>query len=484
MSHVSKPLSTESIPAAGLDRDSAIALIAAAGDVALVVDKQGVIRDVATNDGAESIAEDSVGWVGRPWVDTVTPESRGKVEALLRDVAATGSSRRRQVNHPTAAGPDLPVAYTAVRLGGAAGGVVAVGRDMRAIASLQQRLVETQQALERDYWRLRHVETRYRLLFQVSSEAILVVDASNRRIVDANDAAGRLFDKSTDKLVGRTFPIGVDPETEPALEEALANARTAGRSGTVEARLANGGAAVEVSVSCFRQDAVSLFLVRFTAVGVSGTRDSELGADVAELLANTPDGFVVTDIEGRVVSANRAFLDQVQLAGEQQAHGRLISEWIGRPGADLGVFLATLRKHGAIRLMATAVRGEQGGTSEAEISAAAAPSERPQSIGFILRDVGRRVAHGPQGARDLTLAVEQLTSLVGRVALRDLLRDTSDLVERHFIEAALELTDDNRTAAAEVLGLSRQSLYVKMRRHQLAAGADAQSVLNEGRQAG
>lgn len=483
MSHVSKSLSTESIPPGGLDRDSAIALVAAAGDVALVVDNRGVIRDVATNEGSDSIGEDSVNWIGRPWVDTVTPESRGKVEALLRDVAASGVSRRRQVNHPTAAGPDLPVAYTAVRLG-AAGGVVAVGRDMRAIASLQQRLVETQQALERDYWRLRHVETRYRLLFQVSSEAILVVDASNRRIVDANDAAGRLFDKSTDKLVGRTFPIGVDPDTEPALEEALANARTAGRSGTVDARLANGGAAVEVSVSCFRQDAVSLFLVRFTATGVSAPRDSELGAEVAELLANAPDGFVVTDIEGRVISANRSFLDQVQLAGEQQAHGRLISEWIGRPGADLGVFLATLRKHGAIRLMATAVRGEQGGTSEAEISAAAAPTDSPQCIGFILRDVGRRVAHGPQGARDLTLAVEQLTSLVGRVALRDLLRDTSDLVERHFIEAALELTDDNRTAAAEVLGLSRQSLYVKMRRHQLAAGAEAQNILSDGRQAG
>jgi transcriptional regulator PpsR len=480
MKSAGKALHTQSIPEAGLDRDSAIALIAAAGDIALVVDGKGVIRDVSTNDGADSAGEDSAGWVGRPWVDTVTAESRGKVEALLRDVAATGSSRRRQVNHPTAAGPDLPIAYTAVRLNAEGGGVVAVGRDMRTIAMLQQRLVETQQALERDYWRLRHVETRYRLLFQVSSEAILVVDASNRRIVDANDAAGRLFDKSTEKLIGRTFPIGVDSASEPMLEEALATARTAGRSGTIDAKLANGGPEVEVSVSCFRQDAVSLFLVRFTASGVATARETALGAETTELLANTPDGFVVTDIEGRVLSANRAFLDLVQIAGEQQAHGRLISEWIGRPGADLGVFLATLRKHGVVRLMATAVRGEQGGGSEAEISAAAAPNSRPQCIGFILRDVGRRVAHGPQGARDLTLAVEQLTSLVGRVALRDLLRDTSDLVERHFIEAALELTEDNRTAAAEVLGLSRQSLYVKMRRHELAAGAEA----GEGRQAG
>jgi len=38
------------------------------------------------------------------------------------------------------------------------------------------------------------------------------------------------------------------------------------------------------------------------------------------------------------------------------------------------------------------------------------------------------------------------------------------------------MTQDNRTSAAEVLGLSRQSLYVKMRRHRLLepAGDDEQ----------
>jgi DNA-binding NtrC family response regulator len=35
------------------------------------------------------------------------------------------------------------------------------------------------------------------------------------------------------------------------------------------------------------------------------------------------------------------------------------------------------------------------------------------------------------------------------------------------IAAALELTGDNRASAAEMLGLSRQSFYVKLRRHGL-----------------
>jgi DNA-binding NtrC family response regulator len=63
--------------------------------------------------------------------------------------------------------------------------------------------------------------------------------------------------------------------------------------------------------------------------------------------------------------------------------------------------------------------------------------------------------------------MEHLTELIGRVALKDLVREATDVIERLCIEAALELTGDNRASAAEVLGLSRQSLYVKLRRYGL-----------------
>jgi DNA-binding NtrC family response regulator len=52
--------------------------------------------------------------------------------------------------------------------------------------------------------------------------------------------------------------------------------------------------------------------------------------------------------------------------------------------------------------------------------------------------------------------------------LRELVRETTDVIERMCIEAALKLTGDNRVTAAEMLGLSRQSLYVKLRRYGLA----------------
>jgi DNA-binding NtrC family response regulator len=49
--------------------------------------------------------------------------------------------------------------------------------------------------------------------------------------------------------------------------------------------------------------------------------------------------------------------------------------------------------------------------------------------------------------------------------LRALVGKAVEAVERHFIGAALEAAKGNRTAAARLLGLSRQSLYVKLARY-------------------
>jgi transcriptional regulator PpsR len=120
-----------------------------------------------------------------------------------------------------------------------------------------------------------------------------------------------------------------------------------------------------------------------------------------------------------------------------------------------------------VRLFSTTLRGEYGSTAEVEISAVSVPEGPEPCFGFTMRNVGRRLAVEPRAGRELPRSVEQLTELVGRVSLKDLVRETTDVIERLCIEAALELTRDNRASAAEMLGLSRQSLYVKLRRYGL-----------------
>lgn len=441
------------------DNQAVAAILTAAADVALVVDGGGVIRDLHV--GADPALEEARDWLGREWAETVTPESRRKVEQMLREARGDeGASRRRQVNHLFASGAELPVTYTAVRMG-TGGGVVAVGRDLRATAALQQRLVQAQQAMERDYWRMRHVETRYRLLFQLSGESVLVVDAATRKVVDANPAAARALGGTARQLVGRPFAAGSDAAERDAVQRHLDEVRGRGEAEPVEVTL--GGEAYQLAAALVPQDGSALYLVRLLPVGAPAAAAAG-GSRVVRALQASPDGFAVIDPAGKVLGVNAAFLELAELASEEQARGERIDRWIGRPGADLDSLLALVREHGVARLFATTLRGEYGATAEVEISAAAARGDEP-CVGLSIRDVGRRLSAAPTGARDLTRAVEDLTGLVGKVSLRELIRDTADLVERHFIEAALELTGDNRTSAAEVLGVSRQSLYVKLRRY-------------------
>jgi len=460
-----------------LDAERTAQLVAATSDLALLVDDGGIIRNVSisSNDPALGVADS---WLGKRFIDTVTSETKSKAEALLRDSALHGLSARRQLNHVSPDGTDFPMAYTTLRLGDKAG-TIAVGRDLRAMSSLQHRLVETQQEMERSYWRLRHTETRYRLLFHHSAEPVVVVDSSTRRVVDANAAAGRFFGLTPDRLLGKVFPFDVEGDSQRELNELLVSARMSGRVSESDVRMSD-GREVRVSVSCFRQESATLYFVRLLAGEASLPSEHDRMRHVtSELLEVSPDGFVATDLEGTILFTNRAFLDLCQLSSSGQAVGRPLSDWIGRPGADLGVMLATLKQHSAIRLLHTAARGEHGTTTEVEVSAAGLQEAEPPSIGFVVRDVGRRLSAPPQGARDLTRAVEQLTELVGRVSLPELLRDTVELLERHFIEAALVQTSDNRTAASELLGLSRQSLYIKLRRHKLVPADTSEAETTE-----
>jgi DNA-binding NtrC family response regulator len=71
----------------------------------------------------------------------------------------------------------------------------------------------------------------------------------------------------------------------------------------------------------------------------------------------------------------------------------------------------------------------------------------------------------PPGIGEGTM--QNVMDLVGSAPLKDIVAATTDVVEKMCIETAVELTRNNRVAAAEMLGLSRQSLYVKLRKYGL-----------------
>ena len=455
---------------AGVDADVAASLLAAAADVALIVDSAGIITNVTVS--AEDLAlEDSHRWVGQPWSATVTVESRPKVNALLQDAHQHQPRKWRHLNHPSAGGTDVPILYSAIQVG-TDGRIVAFGRDLRAMATLQQRLVAAQQSMERDYLRLRHMETRYRVLFELASEAVLIVNAETLAIAEANPAAAQVIGESARALAGRPFIDCFAEASRTAVSALLAGARGTGRSQAAQVRLSGGDWELDVSASLFRQESGALFLVRLAPVKADSAHIITQGPPdsrglLLQTLANIPDGFVVTDVTGRVLAANMAFVEMTQLASQAQVEGESLDRWLGRASVDLNVLIANLRQHGNVRLFATTLRGQYGASSQVEISGTSVPGGDKACFGFTVRDVGRRLAVDAAGPKELPRTASQLTALVGRMPLKDIVGETTDLIEQLCIEAALELTRDNRASAAEMLGLSRQSLYVKLRRYGL-----------------
>lgn len=451
---------------AGLASELASTFVALSSDIALVIEPDGSVRDVVQ--GAAPVAPSAAEWIGRQWVDTVTSDTRRKIELLLSDVQSTGRARQREVNLPSGEGATIPVAYAAIRLG-ENGPVLAVGRDLRAIAAIQQRYTESQQEMERDYWKRRQAESRYRMLFQVANDAVLVVDALTMSIVEANRAAADLFGIEPDQLAGKHATVGIDRHSWPAVEELLTSARATGRAAEIRARLAGGARSVDVSATPFRSERDLLLLVRAREVAPRGAGDDpSANAQWADLVQRIPDAVVITDSSGRVLMANPAFVELCELASETQVDGRELAQWVGAETAS--ALVAQAKRQGIAAQLTASLKGESGRLRRVSVSAALLDEGDRECIGFTIRRLDNGEALVLPAVDEVAVAIDALAGLMGRQPLPELLRAATSLAERHLIKSALQRANGDRHAAALLLGVPVDALQQRLAAHSLSAG--------------
>jgi transcriptional regulator PpsR len=441
-------------------------LMTASSDLAVVVDSSDVVTEVSLGDGVEAHAT----WnalLGTRWSDTLTRESLPKLEPLLREARQGGRTKRaREMNLKLAGLGEVPMRFTAVLLDDGEH-VAILGRDLRPISSLQQRLITTQQAIDREYDRLRQADTRYRVLFHVSSEAVLVADGLSRRVLEANPAAASLLGDSIQGLQGQLLHELFDATSRAAVQGLVAATEAGAPPADIEAELpGQKDQPVTISASLFRQSGTQLVLLRVWRAGATTAPSAARTSRMLAVMEALPDGLVVTGEDRRILSANTAFCEIVQQANEKQILGEPLDRWVGRPGVDLNIMFANLREHGSVRNFSTILRSDFGPSQEALVTAVSALDGKVPCLGFTIRPVSSRLTGSAASA--IPRSVEQLRELVGRVSLKELVRESADLIEKLCIEAALDVSGNNRAAAAQLLGLSRQGLYSKLRRHGIA----------------
>jgi len=447
-----------------LDSNAVATVLEAIADVQLRLDTQGYCVDASiTNPELPDLLR--LPWRGNNWLDFCASHHRERAQAAFnKALKYPGQPVRVDLEHVwNEVSGVYPMRYRLVA-SPSADVVIAIGEDMRAFSDLRQQLVNAQQAMEQDYWALRQVETRYRRLIELTSDAVLMVDAHTQRVLEANTKAVELLTEGPAGLVGRALPV-IAPEFQRLLDTARDNNTTA--NGLVPSP--DGQPGLDTTVMFMRQGGDQRYLIRMSD---AGNRAFSSDACLTEAFRTAPDAIVQIDTSGQIISCNDIFLSWLSLDNEDQVIGRNLDNWLGRSTVDVSVLLNNLRDQKMVKLYAALLHNGLGSHADVEISGVTIErGEHPRHALFI-RDISRRMTSDHPLTEHLPRSIEQVTERVGRLPLKELVRESTDIIEALCIEAALKLTRDNRASAAEMLGLSRQSLYTKLRRYGIGDGAE------------
>lgn len=444
-------------------------IIARVSDVALVVSASGDVVRVLSNPEF-SASRYMTGWEGKPFHDTLTIESIGKFDAQLTHFrAGKGNTLPVELNHSaTEDHSEMPMRYSFHRLG-KQGDILMLGHDLRSVSDMQQQLVAAQIALENDYEVQREHDIRFRVLLESSDTPTVLASMKTGNVVACNTAAEKLFGKPRDILMDNNFAREFDQTGHSDLLERLVSAASDQAASPVAAKALNGGRRLSLTPVLFRGANGQMLLCKIRTAGKSEGISDPLQARVSELYRNGVDAIVFVDGAGNILSANDAFPRLADLNHATMVQGRSIADFFLRGSVDLNVMLENARRTGSMRLYATKLVSQHGTERAVEISTTQLTAGGHAIFGLVIRDT-RRVEAGRGPTRAITdVDMQSVIELIGGQSLKDIVAKTTDVVEKMCIETAVEMTSNNRVAAAEMLGLSRQSLYVKLRKYGLVS---------------
>lgn len=441
-------------------------IVSAASDIALIIDETGVVQSVMVNEHEATYPAPSH-WEGAPISNVLAEDSISKIDGVLEKFSRGEPVRRSiELNHSDPDAWGFPIRYTFHKIG-YEGSILMLGRDLHLVAETQQQLVQAQIALERGYESRREFDARYRLLLATVRDAIVFVSVSDGRIRDLNSAAASLIGASTEDLSNAPFATEFKDRRKDEFIESLMNLAISESSADMVVQTRRTRKEIVITPSVFRAAGERLLICRLTLDDDIQSFDNQLSSDLNALFRAGTEAVCFTDAKGIIGMSNDSFLDLTGLAHLSDVKGRVLSDFLARGQIDLNVLMENVVRDGAMRMYATKLSNDYGTKTPVEISAAVLSTGAHVSVGFVIRDASRvEAVRRPSAGMDDS-SQNNVMELVGSVPLKEIVSETTDVVEKMCIETAVDLTRNNRVAAAEMLGLSRQSLYVKLRKYGL-----------------
>ena len=450
-----------------LDQAATADLISRLCDFAIVISRDGEIIQTMTSPFLVPRLDMS-SWKGRRFTDTLTKESVPKFETRLAEFKAGQKDIRPvELNHrATDQQAELPVRYT-YHSAASDGSTLLLGSDLRPVAEMQQQLVEAQIALESDYDARREHEIRLRVLMDSSDVATVFISLDTGAISSCNSAAEVLLGRSRNELIDTYFAMEFAEEGQTGLIDRMVTAASDASMGAILAKSAQGGRSYRIDATLFRGTSSQMLLCKIEPEESTQEPVDQLATHLVSFFHKGVDPIVFVNMSGQILSANEAFVSLANVTHAQTLSGRSMSEFFSRGSVDLNVILESARRNGKMRLYSTKILNEHGDERPVEISTTQIRTEREPICVLLLRNARRVETISTPTSQMSEAEINSVVELIGSQSLKDIVARSTDVVEKMCIETAIGMTSNNRVAAAEMLGLSRQSLYVELRKYDL-----------------
>lgn len=439
---------------ATIDASSISTILSEASDLALVIDPSGLVLEVLGKPELRTMLGASL-WFERPIYDLFGKQDACKIEDIVAGVTPSCT-----VDHVARNGTFRTLKYTAHLLPGGSSAIV-FGRDETRYRFLQRQLTDTRLETEALLEKRRQDADQYRKLFAIGAEAVMVVDITTLRVIEANRAAHRFL--GTDTLADRPVRDLVDGSDRASIVSVIKAAHKSQSPLTVPVTLASGAkTTLRVEVGSHKSGRMLLQLSQpQTETPTEGIQHS-----VLELVRAASDGIVVVDALANILWANETFTENLGASSPASLVGLSMQNFVDASECDVEELLENILKFERVRSIPTSLQNRSGERMEMELSAVCISSEDNLRFGLFFRDISTRLHSSRALASDdmpEALAWDQL----GKASLHELVRAEVDVTEKRFLIAALKLTGNNRSAAAQLLGLSRQGLYSKLKKYEI-----------------
>jgi transcriptional regulator PpsR len=438
----------------------------ASADISFVLDDLGSIQSIYSDNKnlSKQISEDLI---GKKWLEVVEPDSRTKVQRLLDDASPDTITKFRQINMiGNERNVALPMMCASIKTSSNQK-IIVIGRDITEVSRLQQNLVSAQKEISQNYLQISQLEERFRSIFEIGTESIVIVQADDEYpIVEMNRNAIKQLLLAKNNCIGKSLLSLIPAKEIIKVINFLKGVQDTDEPSILKTLLSN-GEATQISATSFINSGIPYLLLNLKPLDLARV-SSLIDADslTVEAIENNPYGFVVCTPEGLILKANKAFNKLSSTKGEQDLIGTNIRNYLGPETADFDLMMQSLQGKASSQSCVSSITNATSSIKLVDISAVSVAQPRA-CIGMIFRQVDSRQNKGARIDKKLVRSSQELSMLVGKVPLKDILAETTDLIEQLCIKAALNLTQDNRVSASEILGLSRQSLYIKLRKYGL-----------------